>query len=348
MKIDIQISQEMLQLIAQIDEFKGRWEAFGAISRDRLTQLRKTATIESVGSSTRIEGSRLTDQEVEELLSTINIEKFDSRDKQEVAGYAQAMDLVFESWEYLRIDKNHIQQLHSTLLHHSTKDDRHRGSYKTLDNHVAAFDAQGKQVGIVFETSTPFDTPADMKDLLDWYQVAHTEKSVHPLLLTAVFIVRFLAVHPFQDGNGRLSRVLTTLMLLRSGYKYVPYASIERIVEDNKDAYYRALRNTQSSFKKDTVNWDAWVIFFLRTLWKQCEVLRAKVEDHQVMQAQGLTPLATQILVLFQDHSRLSNREIVALTSTSKNTVKVTLAKLVKENLIVSEGKGRSTAYRLK
>ncbi len=145
------------------------------------------------------------------------------------------MDLIFESWEYIPIDENHLHQLHSVLLIYFVKDERHRGRYKSLDNHVAAFDQDGKQLGIVFETSTPFDTPRDTKILLDWVNDAHIKSTLHPLLRIAVFIVRFLAIHPFQDGNGRLSRVLTTLFLLKDGYSYVPYSSIERIIEDNKD-----------------------------------------------------------------------------------------------------------------
>lgn len=347
MNSTITITPEILKLIAQIDEFKGRWEALGAISRDRLTQLKKTATIESIASSTRIEGVTLTDQEVESLLANLEIQEFRTRDEQEVASYAQAMEMVFESWEHLEVRENHIQQLHATLLKFSSKDTRHRGGYKTLDNHVVAFDAEGKQVGIVFATTSPFDTPAYMQELIGWYHSEEALHSMHPLLRTAQFIVRFLAIHPFQDGNGRLSRILTTLLLLQSGYDYVPYASIERIVEDNKEGYYRALRTTQASFQDPVTNWEPWLLFFLRTLWKQCEVLRGKVEDHRVMQSKSLTPLAAKILTLFKDHSQLSNREIVGLADSNSNTVKATLSKLVQEELLRTEGRGRSTTYRL-
>ncbi len=347
MDFSVTISPKTLQLIAQIDEFKGRWEALGAISRDHLTQLKKTATIESIASSTRIEGATLSDQEVESLLTNLEVQEFQTRDEQEVASYAQAMDLIFESWEHLRISENHIQQLHSTLLKFSSKDTRHRGRYKTLDNHVVAFDADGNQVGIIFATTSPFDTPAHMRELLQWYHSEEATHSTHPLIRTAQFIVRFLAIHPFQDGNGRLSRILTTLLLLQSGYSYVPYASIERIVEDNKEHYYRALRTTQTTFHEPPIDWEPWLQFFLQTLWKQCAVLRSKVEDHRIIQSQNLTPLSIKILTLFESHPRLSNREIVALTDSNSNTVKATLSRLVKEKLLRTEGKGRATTYRL-
>jgi Fic family protein len=288
----------------------------------------------------------MSDAQVETLLSNIGIEKFSTRDEQEVAGYAKLMDLIFDSWEYLNLEENHLLQLHSTLLSHSLKDERHRGEYKTLDNHVAAFDVTGKQIGIVFETSSPFDTPAHMRILLEWEQTTRQSKKLHALLRIGIFIVRFLAIHPFQDGNGRLSRVITTLFLLHSGYEYVPYASIERIIEENKDSYYRALRATQSTFRTSP-DWNPWLVFFLRTLSKQCEVLAKKVEDHRIMQASDLSLLALKILSLFEKHSSLSNREIIAIVGSNRNTMKRTLTSLVEKRLLVIEGKGRSTRYKV-
>jgi len=347
MEVKITITPEILQLIAQIDEFNGRWQALGAISRDTLTQLRKTATIESVGSSTRIEGSKLTDTQVETLLAKVAIQQFTSRDEQEVAGYAKAMDLVFNAWDDLLISDRHVKQLHQIVLSYSTKDERHRGSYKTLDNHVAAFDAGGNQVGVVFQTASPFETPKEMEILLNWFGEAENTNEPHRLIRIAVFVVRFLAIHPFQDGNGRLSRVLTTLMLLRSGYSYVPYASIERIVEENKASYYRSLRTTQTSFFTEETDWNSWILFFLKTLWKQCTVLRRKVENHQVIQSANLTPISLDILKLFEDHQYLTNREIVALLQSNRNTIKSALSLLVSEKLLSKEGKGRSVRYTI-
>lgn len=223
------ITQEILKLIAEIDEFKGQWRALKTLSPETLNQLRRVATIESVGSSTRIEGSKLSDKEVAALLSNIKTESFRDRDEEEVAGYAAVMDLVFESWDAIPVTENHIRQLHRVLLQYSSKDECHRGDYKKNPNNVAAFDAEGKQIGIVFETATPFDTPFEMEKLVCWLDKAQREGGLHPLLLVGVFVVWFLAIHPFQDGNGRLSRVLTTLMLLRFGYAYVPYSSLMHI-----------------------------------------------------------------------------------------------------------------------
>ena len=246
----IKITPEILALIAELDEFKGAWRALGTLAPERLSALRRVATIESIGSSTRIEGSKLSDREVERLLANLDIKSFATRDEQEVAGYAEAMETIFSSWQDIPVTENHIKQLHRDLLIYSEKDARHRGSYKTLSNSVAAFDEEGKQIGIVFETATPFDTSRLMAELVAWFEAAHKEHNVHPLLAIGVFVVVFLAIHPFQDGNGRLSRILTTLVLLRAGYGYVPYSSLESVIEQSKEAYYLAYAKRRGPLRR--------------------------------------------------------------------------------------------------
>ncbi|WP_233341669.1 Fic family protein [Robiginitomaculum antarcticum] len=338
----------MVKLVAEIDEFKGRWEALKTLAPERLNKLRKVATIESIGSSTRIEGAKLTDAQVETLLSGLKTKSFQGRDEQEVAGYAEAMDLVFQAWEDMPITENHIRQLHQTLLRHSTKDERHRGGYKTLDNHVVAFGPNGEELGIVFATTSPFDTPREMEALVGWVQKAVREEAFHPLLIVAIFIVKFLAIHPFQDGNGRLSRVLTTLMLLRAGYAYVPYASLESVVEENKGQYYNALRRTQKSLDP-TPDWEPWIGFFLRALKKQKSILEERVEGEKVDQitSEELHPLSEEILELFQSAKRLTLSEVVDQTGANRNTVKVRIRELVAGRQIKQHGKARSTWYSL-
>ena len=343
----ILITQELLKLIAEIDEFKGKWEVLKNLSPERLRQLRKVATIESIGSSTRIEGAKLTDMQVETLLSNLSSMSFKTRDEQEVAGYAEAMDIIFQAYEDMTITENHIRQLHQTLLRHSNKDERHRGEYKKIDNHVVAIDEHGKEIGVVFETATPFDTPRKMEELVRWVNKAITENSFHPLLIVAVFVVVFLAIHPFQDGNGRLSRILTTLMLLRAGYSYVPYASLESVVEDNKDLYYKALRRTQTTLKTDSPDWEPWLGFFLRCLKKQKANLAAKIEKEKAADDTILPALAVQILELLKKHERLSIAEMVEHTGANRNTLKVRLRELVSMGRIQRYGKARATWYVL-
>lgn len=340
----IQITPEILSLIAEIDEFKGAWRALGQLAPDQLSSLKRVATIESIGSSTRIEGAKLTDQEVERLLGNISIKHFDTRDEQEVAGYADAMNLVFESFDQITLTESHIKQLHRDLLKYSDKDNWHRGQYKKSPNHVEAFDPDGKSVGVVFETASPFETPLQMEDLVRWTVSAFENRELHPLLVIAVFIVVFLAIHPFQDGNGRVSRVLTTLLLLRAGYMYVPYSSLEAVIEQSKDRYYLALRRTQGSLKKDAPDWMPWLIFFLKALQQQKNRLQIKLEREKLLLVQ-LPELSLQILELVKSRGRITISEIVTLTGANRNTVKKHLETLVADKHLQRNGSGRGVWY---
>jgi Fic family protein len=304
------------------------------------------ATIESIGSSTRIEGSRLSDREVERFLSNLQIKSFGTRDEQEVAGYAETMELIFRSWEEISPTENHIRQLHRDLLKYSEKDAHHRGDYKTQSNSVAAFDEAGQQVGIVFETATPFDTPLLMAEVVGWAAGGLDSRQLHPLLVTAIFIVVFLEIHPFQDGNGRLSRILTTLLLLRAGYSYVPYSSLESVVEQNKEGYYLALRQTQGTIRTDSPNWQPWVLFFLRALQQQMKRLSKKVERERVLLS-AMPELSVQIIDHAREHGRVTVSNIVMLTGTSRNTLKQHFRQLVEKGHLVLHGSGRGAWYAL-
>lgn len=338
------ITPEMLNFIASLDEFKGQWRAFKSLSRDQLSELKKIATIESIGSSTRIEGSKLTDLQVATLLSSIKVQEFRSRDEAEVGGCAAAMDMVFESFEHIPLTENHIRQLHRVLLQYLEKDERHRGEYKSLDNHVAAFDANGNQLGIVFETATPFETPLAMRRLVDWVGEAERDRVFHPLLITGIIVVWFLAIHPFQDGNGRLSRVLTTLLLLRYGYSYVPYASLEAVIEESKEYYYKALRKTQGTMRESKVMWEPWLLFFLRCLVRQKDNLNAKIQIERQRVEAG-SPLSAAILRLLDESGRITLAEAMAATGGNRSTLKSKLADLIDEGLLVRFGKGRGVYY---
>ena len=337
------VSQRLLKAIAEIDEFKGRWAALGKLAPERLSALRRIATIESVGSSTRIEGVKLTDDEVEKLLSGIDIKSFRSRDEQDVAGYAELMELVFESFAEITLTENHIRQFHGVLLKYSEKDARHRGEYKKFPNSVEAFDEEGRSAGVVFEAATPFDTPRLMRELVDWTRDALDAGEHHPLLVIGVFVVRFLAVHSFQDGNGRLSRALTTLLLLRAGYAYVPYSSLERIVEDNKSGYYQALRRGQATLGKNESQLVDWISFFIDCLVRQKDVLVRKIERERIMAP--LAPLSEKILGMVREHGRVTVREAAAITGANRNTVKDHLKQLVRAGHLAKRGRGRGTWY---
>ncbi len=338
------ITPEILSLIAELDEFKGAWRALGTLAPERLSALRRVATIESIGSSTRIEGSKLSDREVGRLLSNLEIKKFGTRDEQEVAGYAKVMETVFAHAGAIDITENHIKQLHSDLLVYSVKDERHRGDYKTNPNHVSAFDAKGKEIGIVFETATPFDTPRLMRELVEWVRTALDEDRLHPLLVIAVFTVVFLEIHPFQDGNGRLSRISTTLLLLRCGYAYVPYSSLESVIEQTKEEYYLALRNTQGTIRSDTPDWQAWVTYFLHALQQQKKRLEKKIKRERIL-VDKLPALSVEILELAREHGRLTIGQIIQITGANRNTVKKHLQSLVRAKHLTQHGRGKGTWY---
>lgn len=343
---EIPITPEVLTLIAEIDEFKGAWRALGTLAPERLSALRRVATIESIGSSTRIEGSKLTDREVERLLANLEIKSFASRDEQEVAGYAEVMETVFHAWAEIPITENHVKQLHRDLLRYSEKDDRHRGEYKKLPNSVAAFSDDGQQVSVIFETASPFDTPRLMAELVAWLRDAQELKRHHPLLVIAIFTVVFLEIHPFQDGNGRLSRVLTTLLLLKAGYAYVPYSSLESVIENSKEGYYLALRQTQRTIRTATPNWQPWLIFFLRALQQQERRLGEKVERERLVMA-ALPELAIQIIDYVRQHGRVTMADMIRVTGTSRNTLKDHFRNLVEKQHLVRHGSGKGSWYAL-
>ena len=346
MKIgSLKISPEMLRLIGEIDEFKGSWRTLTTVAPERLAVLKRVATIESIGSSTRIEGSKLSDAQVEELLGRLQQQAFENRDEQEVAGYAEVMDAVFDSHDSITFSENYIKQLHSMLLRHSTKDERHRGEYKKLPNNVEAFDANGRSVGVVFETVAPFDTPFRMQELVAWTREALADRAWHPLIVVGFFNVVFLEIHPFQDGNGRLSRVLTTLLLLQAGYGYAPYSSLESVIEANKEGYYLALRRTQGTLKQEEPDFEPWLLFFLRSLKKQTSRLAEKIAREP--QVEGLHPDALKILEAARRSGRITTGEAGKLTGAPRPTVKTRLSELVKRGLLKPQGQGRGAWYGL-
>ena len=339
---NIQITPEILALISKIDEFKGTWRSLGTLAPDRLLALRRVATIESIGSSTRIEGSKLSDQAVETILKKIEMKSFASRDEQEVAGYADVMELLFSAWENIPFNENHIMQIHRDLLAYSSKDERHRGQYKTHENRVAAFDDNGNEIATIFQTASPFDTPRLMRELVEWVRHQRDSQSLHPLLIVAVFVVVFLEIHPFDDGNGRLSRILTTLLLLQAGYVYVPYSSLESVIEQNKRGYYIALRQKQGTIRTEEPNWQPWVTFFLNSLVSQVKRLEAKIEREHLLLA-TLPDLSIQLLTIAREHGRLTVSGAQVQTMANRHTIKLHIRKLLAAGHLEQHGVGRVT-----
>jgi Fic family protein len=341
---NIKITPQMLKQIAELDEFKGAWTGFVRMRPEQLQALKKVSTIESIGSSNRIEGNKLSDEEVEKLLSHIHRKSFKSRDEEEVAGYAELMNLVFDDYSVIPLSESYIKQLHQILLHYVGKDEKHRGEYKKLSNVVAAYDPSGKEIGIVFETASPFDTPHLMEELVEWTRKNLDDSLLHPLIVIGVFIVHFLAIHPFQDGNGRLSRALTAMLLLKKSYAYVPYSSIESIIENSKEGYYRALCRTQTEIWNDKVDYEPWLSFFLTTLQKQKRHLENKI----TIMASDETKLgktARTILKLFENKMEWSIPDIAKTLELNINTTAKTIKSLVDAGYLTKHGTTKGAWY---
>jgi len=337
------MTPRIVRLIAEIDEFKGYWKGMATLSVDFLSSLKILATIESIGSSTRIEGARLTDLEVSALIKGVGARSFRSRDEQEVAGYAEALLLVQESYDEIDLTENNIKYFHKVLLKFSDKDTWHLGEYKKHPNHVAAFNADGREIGILFETASPFETPQMMESLVTATKKNLKDADTHPLTAIADFIVRFLAIHPFQDGNGRLSRLLTNLLLLRSGYAYAQYSSHESIVEANKDKYYLALRRAQNELGSGEKSPEIWTAFFLEMLKNQKDHLLKKIEREKI--AHSLPDVSIRILNLAKEQGRVTVSFVTKVLQINRNTAKKHLQYLVRTEKLVLHGKGRGSYY---
>lgn len=267
-------NQQILKLIANIDGFKGKWNIAEKQENKYLKELRKIATIESIGSSTRIEGATLSDKEVKELLNDIKITKLKSRDEQEVVGYYEVLELIYENYENIPLTESYIKQFHQLLLKHSNKDERHRGGYKHLPNKVVANYPNGEQ-RVIFATTEPALVAGEMTELVLWVNQQLKGENIHPLIIIGSFIYDFLSIHPFQDGNGRLSRLLTTLCLLQNNYSFIQYISFENHIEQHKKEYYEALMAGQKNRGTDAELIDNWLVFFLNSL----HILTQKLEQ---------------------------------------------------------------------
>lgn len=345
-ELDRQQTREAVQLVGELDEFKGRWRRLKEIQAERLESLRQIATIESTASSTRIEGAELSDTEVAAVLGGLTVDSFRLRDAAEVRGYGELHALIYESWADIPLSENHLKQLHTVLLRHVEKDDRHRGEYKKLSNDVTATYEDGR-VEVVFQTATPFDTPRLTSALIAQTNAALADPSLHPLFAITRFVVSFLAIHPFQDGNGRLSRALTTLLLLRSGYDYVPYASLERVIEENKVRYYAALRESQLAMREDPARFGAWLLFFLGSLVSQKRALDAKLGvERGILQ---LSETQERIVAAVRERfgGRATGPAIEKHLKLAGRTTRYHLDLLVRRGMLAAHGQKRGRFYTI-
>lgn len=330
----------LLGIVSEIDRFDAAWQAIERREGGTLKELKSIATVRSVGASTRIEGSKLSDNEVDVLLKNIDISKLQERDQQEVVGYFEVLDLIDENYEHLTVSENGLKNLHNQLLKYREKDQWHKGDYKQHANSVEAHLPDGT-TQVIFETTAPgFPTEDAMRALMEWYE---SDKSTHALVKTALFCYEFVSIHPFQDGNGRLSRLLSALLLRKYGYQWIRYVSFEHEIESRKTEYYRVLRSCQAQRPGEDIS--EWVMFFFSCLKNIQEALMRKLDSRGI--GQSISPKDKQLLAIIESNPGIQTSDIAAKLATSSSTVKRMLDKLIQAKLIVRHGIGPGSYYTL-
>lgn len=333
----------IVALLAEIDGIRGEFKSGLRMTPQAITNLKKSTLITSAGASTRIEGAKLTDEEVEKVMQGLAISKFADRDSQEVQGYLETLQNVFDSYQTLPLRESVITSLHNQLLKYSNKDDTHRGGYKKKENTVGVLGPDGKVAKIMFETTPVYLTPKEMQELVEWTNDALEKNRFHQLLIIANFIVEFLKIHPFEDGNGRLSRVLTNLLLLNSGYTFVQYVSHEQIIERRKDEYYIALRKSQETFKTDHDTISPWLNFFLSVVREQATKALSYLQEEKIEDT--LSPKQYEVWKYLSNAGEASPNDIIKATGIVRGTVKQALDRLVELGRVKRVGLGRGTRY---
>lgn len=332
--------------IAKIDELKGRWVGGAQLNPQVLGRFKQSVLVTSTGASTRIEGAQLSDEDIEKLMRGISIQHFSDRDKQEVQGYFELLTNVFNSWQDLKFSENLIKHFHQELLKYVEKDKLHRGDYKHQENKVHMVDAAGQSIGILFDTTPAYLTPVEMRELIEWAKTALEAKTYHPLLIIGAFLVQFLQIHPFQDGNGRMSRILTNLLLLQTGYSYMPYVSHEKIVEDNKPDYYMALRTSQKTFKTGQPTIKPWLEFFLTVVYEQSRAAIELLSPENLEKL--LSPTQLKVWKYMQAKKEVTPKELAEELGIPRPTINQVLDKLLNLKKIERLGEGRATRYLLR
>lgn len=347
LQFDFLITQRIIQKIGQIDQFKGEWKQLDKAENRYLKALRKVATIQSIGSSTRIEGSTLTDAEIATLLKNLKISKLQTRDEQEVVGYYDTLEVLIDNFSNIDLSISNIHALHNLLLKYSSKDNRHRGRFKELTNKVVATYPDGT-TRVIFNATEPYLTEKEMTELIEWTNNAFLKAEIHPLIIIGTFVYEFLSIHPYQDGNGRLSRLLTNLLLLKSDYKFVLYVSLEHIVEQRKKEYYQALMDGQKNRYNDAERIDNWILFFLDSLSELITKLEQKLKEYRKIGGY-LNERQKEIVNYIQHNQPVKIGDIVkALPQFTQATIKKDLQYLVTEFAIEKSGNNKGTIYILK
>ena len=339
------VTEALYSRIAEIDAVKNTFRLTHSLLPQAIERLTQTVIVTSTGASNRIEGNRLSDEEVKALYRSMRIKPFKTRDEKEVAGYLEILQTVFDSYDDMPVNESSILNLHQTMLAFSDKDQRHLGQYKFGPNRVEAKDSGGNVVGVIFDPTPPHLTRKEIQESVGWYDWAVAEKFKHPLILIANFIFEYLAIHPFQDGNGRTSRLLTNLMLLRQGYSFTTLVSHERLVEQSKTEYYLALNKTQKSWKRAKEDLSPWLLFIFDIFHQQA------VEAQTLLESDQFEYLLSEKQLQFWQWAKLqevfSRKTAIGALGFAPRTVEDITRKLLDMGKLERLGQGRATRYRV-
>lgn len=340
-------TEQIYAVISEIDAARTAFRLTDRLQPATLGRLTQSVIVTSSGASTRIEGARLSDQEVESLYRNLRIRTLRTRDEQEVAGYLEVLARILEDFADMPVRESLILQLHRDMLRHCEKDERQRGHYKFGPNRVEARDADGRVVDILFDPTPPHLTPKEMSELVDWLAWADENGFKHPLVRIANFVFEYLAIHPFQDGNGRTSRLITNLLLLRHGYAFTALVSHERLIESRKAEYYLALRRAQSTWKTAHEDISPWLFYFLSIVQAQAREAIALIERDHVESLLSEKQLALWRWAQARDDATFTRREAAAALGFPLRTVEGIVVKLLEMKRLARLGQGRATRYRV-
>ena len=326
---------EVINYLSLIHEYKGKQSAYIKQKPLELERLVEIAKVQSTEASNSIEGIRTTETRLRQLMSERTSPR--NRDEKEIAGYRDALNIVHENFDYIPLTPNYILQLHKILLSHT--DSGFGGSFKSVQNYISATDEFGNRFTL-FTPMAPYETPEAIQNICDEYNHAIGESRVDPLLIIPVFIHDFLCIHPFLDGNGRMSRLLTTLLLYRSGYEVGKYISLEAKIAKNKDAYYASLEDSQIGWHEEQDDPTSFVKYLLST------IIAAYRDFDDRIQIVSPSSLDTVKNAIESKLGRFTKKDILELCpSLSASTVERHLKKLVAEGKLNKLGNGRTTMY---
>ncbi|TYG34657.1 Fic family protein [Lonepinella koalarum] len=332
------LTPDIVKLLSGIREHRGKQDLFIEANPDILASLLNAAKIQSTKASNQIEGIFTSDKRLAELMA----EKTEpsNRSEQEIVGYREVLNTIHENYEYIGINPNYILQLHQLL--YSFTNERMGGQYKNQDNSIAEIKEDGSSI-IRFKPTSAFETPQAIQDLCTAYNQAVKDDIYDPLLLSGLFILDFLCIHPFNDGNGRMSRLLTLLLLYRADFIVGKYISLELLIEKSKESYYEVLQQSSQNWHEEKNDYKPFIRYYLGIILKAYRDFESRVSTVQI----GKLSKAERIEYLLQQTlGKISKQDILMrYPDISKITVERTLATLLKQGKISKVGVGKNTAY---